>query len=233
MNTTSGFTDVSTACFYLTSDIYVYKMFVHSILLTDENLSALRHQLKNPAVRHITKILVTTHSTFIHQFQSLCDEIVQKVSEATSNIEFLQVIKQPCAILECVVDPDEIAKHIPQIINLFRFIWMESPYYNSEARITNLFKALSNQIIILCRTYIKLDELFEGETKKALGEFSKCIDCCKKYREIYDVMAEAHNDKNPGSWELDTGSIFNYIDSFVQRCFDMLDVCNCMIIFGR
>ncbi|KAJ0175845.1 hypothetical protein K1T71_009004 [Dendrolimus kikuchii] len=209
------------------SDEYDFWIYRH------ENLNALAYQLKNPAVKHITKILVTTHSTFIHQFQSLCDEITQKIDEATSNIEYLQVIKQPCAILECVIDPDEIAKHVPQIINLFRFIWMESPNYNSETRITNLFKALSNQIIILCRNYIKLDELFEGETKRALGEFSKCIDCCKRYREIYDVMAEAHNEANPGSWELDTGSIFNYIDSFVQRCFDMLDVCNCMIIFGR
>ncbi|XP_050561707.1 dynein axonemal heavy chain 2 [Spodoptera frugiperda] len=209
------------------SDEYDFWVYRH------ENLNALLHQLKNPAVKHITKILVTTHSTFIHQFQSLCEDIVQKVREATANIEYLQVIKQPCAVLECVVDPDEIAKHIPQIINLFRFIWMESPTYNSETRITNLFKALSNQIIILCRNYIKLDDLFDGNTIKALGEFSKCIDCCKKYREIYDVMAEAHNDDNPDSWVLDTGSIFNYIDSFIQRCFDMLDVCNCMIIFGR
>ncbi|XP_038214645.1 dynein heavy chain 2, axonemal [Zerene cesonia] len=209
------------------SDEYDFWVYRH------ENLSALLYQLRNPAVKHITKILVTTHSTFIHQFQALCDEINQKIKEATSNIEFLQVIKQPCAILECVEDPDEISNHIPQIINLFRVIWMESPYYNSETRITNLFKALSNQIIILCRNYIKLEDLFDGQTKKALGEFSKCIDCCKRYREIYDLMAEAHGEVNPGTWELDTGSIFNYIDSFVQRCFDMLDVCNCMIIFGR
>lgn len=203
------------------------------ILFADENLNALLYQLKNPAVRHITKILVTTHSTFIHQFQILCDEIVQKIAEATSNIEYLQVIKQPCAVLECVVDPDEISIYVPQIINLFRFIWQESPYYNSETRITNLFKALSNQIIILCKIYIKLESLFEGQTKKAMVEFSKCIDCCKKYREIYDLMVEAHNEVKPDSWNLDTGAIFNYIDSFVQRCFDMLDVCNCMIIFGR
>ncbi|XP_053613118.1 dynein axonemal heavy chain 2 isoform X1 [Plodia interpunctella] len=209
------------------SDEYDFWIYRH------ENLNAVRYQLKNPAVRHITKILVTTHSTFIHQFQSLCDEINQKIVEATSNIEYLQVIKHPCAVLECVVDPDEIAKHIPQIINLFRFIWTESPYYNSEHRITNLFKALSNQIIILCKAYINLEDLFEGSTKKAMGEFTKCIECCKKYREIYDLMVEAHNEKKPDSWVLDTGSIFNYIDSFVQRCFDMLDVCNCMIIFGR
>ncbi|XP_050668613.1 dynein axonemal heavy chain 2 [Leptidea sinapis] len=209
------------------SDEYDFWVYRH------ENLSALVYQLKNPAVKHITKILVTTHSTFIHQFQSLCEEIYQKIKEATSNIEYLQVIKQPCAILECVVDPDEISNHIPLIMNLFRFIWMESPYYNSETRITNLFKALSNQIIILCRNYIKLEDLFDGETKKALGEFSKCIDCCKKYREIYDIMSEAHSEAKPGTWELDTGAIFNYIDSFVQRCFDMLDICNCMIIFGR
>ncbi|CAG4949533.1 unnamed protein product [Colias eurytheme] len=118
------------------SDEYDFWVYRH------ENLSALLYQLRNPAVKHITKILVTTHSTFIHQFQALCDEINQKIKEATSNIEFLQ-------------------------------------------------------------------------------------------GDIYDLMAEAHSEVNPGTWELDTGSIFNYIDSFVQRCFDMLDVCNCMIIFGR
>ncbi|KOB76208.1 putative 1-beta dynein, partial [Operophtera brumata] len=172
--------------------------------LEDQAFVASQKELLCP-IRHITKILVTTHSTFIHQFQFLCDEIVQKVDEATSNIEFLQVIRQPCAILECVVDPDEISTHVPEIINLFRFIWQESPYYNTEARITNLFKALSNQIIILCKIYIKLESLFDGQTKKAMLEFSKCIDCCKKYREIYDVMVEAHSEAKPGSWELDTG----------------------------
>lgn len=184
-------------------------------------------------MKHIKKILVTTHSTFIHQFQTLCDEIKDKIAEAKSNIEYLQVIKQPCAILECVDDPDEMAKYVPQIMNLFRFIWMESPFYNSRTRITNLFKALSNQIIILCKSYVNLSDLFDGQTKKALGQFSKCIDCCKRYREIYDVMVDAHNDVEPGTWDLDTNFIFNYIDSFVQRCFDMLDVVNCMIIFGR
>ncbi|KAG7305948.1 hypothetical protein JYU34_008511 [Plutella xylostella] len=209
------------------SDEYDFWIYRH------ENLSGLEYQIKNPAVDHITKILITTHSTFIQQFQFLCVEILQKIHEAKSNIEYLQVIKQPCAVLECVLDPDEISSHVPTIINLFRFIWLESPYYNSETRITNLFKALSNQIIILCRNYIKLEDLFDGKTKKALGEFGKCIDCCKQYREIYELMAEAHNEAKPDSWNLDTGAIFNYIDSFVQRCFDMLDVCNCMIIFGR
>ena len=34
-------------------------------------------------------------------------------------------------------------------------------------------------------------------------------------------------------WDLDTGPIFNHVDSFVQRCRDMIDVCESMITFGR
>ncbi|GBO98710.1 Dynein-1-beta heavy chain, flagellar inner arm I1 complex [Eumeta japonica] len=198
-----------------------------------ENLSAIQYQIKDPAVRHIKKVLLATHSTFLTQFQTLCEDIVQRIAEAKSNIEYLQVLNQPCALLESAAGPDEIPQHIPRIMNLFRFIWTESPYYNTEARITNLFKSLGNQVIILCRSYIKLDELFDGRTKKALGDFAKCIDCCRQYKEIYEIMCEAHNEREPDSWALDISSIFNYIDSFVQRCVDMLDVCNCMIIFGR
>lgn len=46
-------------------------------------------------------------------------------------------------------------------------------------------------------------------------------------------IAGAHLRLTDKSWDLDRPTIFNHVDSFVQRCRDMIDVCEAMIVFGR
>lgn len=46
-------------------------------------------------------------------------------------------------------------------------------------------------------------------------------------------MAEAHSENSANPWYLNNSQIFNHLDSFVQRCYDMIEVCECMITFGR
>lgn len=46
-------------------------------------------------------------------------------------------------------------------------------------------------------------------------------------------MAEAHSENSSRPWQLNNAHIFNHVDSFVQRCYDMIEVCECMITFGR
>ena len=37
----------------------------------------------------------------------------------------------------------------------------------------------------------------------------------------------------PEIWSLDRAPIFNHVDSFIQRCKDMIEICEAMISFGR
>lgn len=46
-------------------------------------------------------------------------------------------------------------------------------------------------------------------------------------------MATLHAEKSGIPWDLNTGHIFNHIDSFAKRCYDMIEICEAMIVFAR
>lgn len=209
-------------------------MHIRMNLLLDENLAGLNYQLTNPNLKYICDILTAVQSTHVRQFLMLAEEIHRNMMEAKSNIEFLQIIKQPCTDLLGLKSPADIPKHLPHILNLFRFIWMKSPFFNTIERITSLCRALSNQIIIQCKEFINLDVVFKDKHSiAAMKMFQTCIDCCTDYIKTYVAVSQAHTDFTEVAWNLDKAPIFNHIDTFIQRCKDMIEICEAMILFGR
>ena len=49
----------------------------------------------------------------------------------------------------------------------------------------------------------------------------------------YFQTAKLHHKFSQTGWVLDSSSIFAQIDAFVQRCKDLLEVCECQIHFAR
>ncbi|XP_076651590.1 dynein heavy chain 2, axonemal kl-2 [Halictus rubicundus] len=198
-----------------------------------DNLCGLNHQLQSPLVKKITEYLSVSLSTYVRQFLALKDEIEDGVNEAKSNIEYLRVLMTEAAEFNKCTEPSETGQHLMKLMHLFRAIWLNSPYYNSQERIENLFKALSNQIIILCRDYVNLNEVFEGKTRKSMKKFVECVDACENYKSLYVEVASAHNAMTPVPWDLNMDNIFRHIDIFIGRCHDMIEICQAMIDFAR
>lgn len=46
-------------------------------------------------------------------------------------------------------------------------------------------------------------------------------------------MSKLHSERSQIPWLLNTSHIFNHIDSFSKRCYDMIEICEAMIVFGR
>lgn len=145
----------------------------------------MNYQFANKNLKHITEILKAAHSSYITQFLSYVEEIEANMAEAKSNIEFLQVLNAPCEDLSNVASPEEIPDRLPLILNLIRIIWTNSPCYNTNEKIATLCKNLSNQIILLCTKYVKLEEILSGKTRMGIKMLQTCIDCCVKYKHIY------------------------------------------------
>lgn len=119
----------------------------------------------------------------------LMEEIERNLKEAKSNIEYLQIFEKPCAELNELASPNEIPEKIPHILHLFRFIWMNSPFYNTNEKIILLCRALSNQIIVLCSDYIDLQVVFEEKrARAAIAMFQTCIDCLTNYIKAYILV---------------------------------------------
>ena len=198
-----------------------------------ENLSGISSQLRNPKVARISEILEKTNSSYLSPFLKISRMIQEGSSTAESNVQFLSLLTEPCEKLSSS-QPTEIPSLLPEILTITRVIWLHSQHYTTPERLTGLLKKVSNEVIGRCCQDISLEDLFSGNIKKSQASLRESISCCEQWHQLYMETAKLHSHKNPAHpWVLDEPSIFTQIDAFIQRCKDLLDVCEGQVHFGR
>nr|XP_055054184.1 LOW QUALITY PROTEIN: dynein axonemal heavy chain 2 [Misgurnus anguillicaudatus] len=196
------------------------------------DLANISQQLQKPGVCHMLKILQLCSPFYTSQFSELAKHIQDFSLQAQSNISFLSLLKEPCEEL-AQLKPCEIAPKLPHIIKVIRVIWVNSSYYNTHERITALFGKMSNEIIRLCRREISLDRIFQGYVISSKQILNECIQCCLAWKEIYLHTSQLHHKHSSQGWLLSETSIFALVEAFVQRCKDLIEVCECQQQFAR
>uniref|UniRef100_A0ABM5EJD6 Dynein axonemal heavy chain 2 isoform X2 n=1 Tax=Pogona vitticeps TaxID=103695 RepID=A0ABM5EJD6_9SAUR len=189
------------------------------------DLSEISKQLCQLGVKHIEAILALSKSSYVAPFQRLAKQIQDGSEQAQSNLRFLSILKEPFQEL-ATLRPKDIPEKLPHLISLVRIVWVNSPYYNSRERITALFRKMSNKIIQMCCKDISLDRLFEGYVNASRQTLHGCISCMSSWKDCYQHAAYMHNKLSGKGWVLDQTSIFAQVDAFVQRCKDLLEVCD-------
>nr|XP_033334247.1 dynein-1-beta heavy chain, flagellar inner arm I1 complex [Megalopta genalis] len=164
----------------------------------------------------------------------VCSWIVQihKTTVTSSNRERIECMQDEIDYWKSKHDAENA---ITEVLLLILFIWTEAPFYNNTDNIETLCQAFSSQIIFQCKDYVKIDAVFgsdPGEGKKML---EKCIYCCNIYETIYDnLMTNVVTHINPDKkWNISEEKVFNKIDTFKQRCYCVIEICDSLAIFGR
>ncbi|KAB0401794.1 hypothetical protein E2I00_020008, partial [Balaenoptera physalus] len=196
------------------------------------DLSGISKQLVKPGVKHIESILRLAKSSYLAPFMKLAQQIQDGSRQAQSNLTFLSILKEPYQEL-AFMRPKDISSKIPRLISLIRIIWVNSPHYNTRERLTSLFRKMSNEIIRLCCHAISLDRIFEGYVISSKEDLQGCISCCHAWRDHYLQAVQMHTQFSRWGWVLDQTSIFAQVDAFVQRCKDLIEVCDCQFHFAR
>ena len=102
---------------------------------------------------------------------------------------------------------------------------------------TGLLRKMSNEIMRRCSTAISLQEIFEGDVDQSMRSLNDSIQCGVEWKSIYTSTKEAirrrHADEPRRHWNFDAANIFAQIDAFVQRCRDLLEVCEGQLQFAR
>ncbi|XP_014835517.1 PREDICTED: dynein heavy chain 2, axonemal-like [Poecilia mexicana] len=101
-------------------------------------LLEISNQLQKPGIKHIQKIVYLAKSLYLQRFQELAAELQECSVQAESNLTFLSILKKPCEELSHL-RPKQIASKLRHIVVLIRIIWVNSPSYNSNEKITGLF----------------------------------------------------------------------------------------------
>ncbi|XP_039277425.1 dynein heavy chain 2, axonemal [Nilaparvata lugens] len=201
-----------------------------------KNLNLIRVQLDNENVQFLIKILTTAQSPDVQQLESVSDDLDDALDEAVSNFQFLHILEESANALMAVEDPKDLIPLLPKAFFNIKLILESSPYYDTRDKAIVLYSALSNLIIVQCTKYVDLSLVFEGKSRSAIAMLKKCIDCCQKYKIIYKKAQAIYKNNNKEHCvinENDEELIFNQVNTFIQRCKDVLEICDCMITFAR
>lgn len=180
---------------------------------------------------HILRILEKGQSTFLKKIHELIDEANLEFERITDNILYLRLLLKPCVEINGLESPSEIATKLPKLINIIRFIWLQSKYYNTKELITKLFRYVSNHIIAFCQMKIDVESLLINSPDAAIKIANTSIDCCLYYKVIYELISSEHKTNEP-IWDLDNSKIFNHIDTFIRRLYNLIEISEGIIVFG-
>lgn len=189
-----------------------------------------KYQLNHADFQKVFGILCQSESIFADPIRRIIGLIDKEIERAQDNVHYLKLLIEPCNQLASVESPADIPTKLPRIINTIRFIWLNSGYYKSPDAITKLYRYVGNQIIEFCRKKINIPSIFTGDASNQIKLANLSIDCCLYYKVIYQKISKTSNND---AWLLDEPMIFNYIDSFINRLHDFIDLCGGIIIFSR
>jgi dynein heavy chain len=111
-------------------------------------------------------------------------------------------------------------------------IWEHSKFYKSNERISGLLHKISNEIIKRCKQQINVDDMLDGDVEKCIEDLKDSITCGRKWRQIYDKMASTISKKYSQKWDFSLNSIFAQVEAFVQRCSELIEICEGQLQFA-
>ena len=150
--------------------------------------------------------------------------------EANDNFKYLNTLR-PWFERLCDTGKEFNTTHelyIP-IMHLILLIWKKSKYYNTPPRLVVLIREICNAIITKAREYMPGPAIFQlissEETFEACEKLATTIDVCTKFKDGYfEYKAKAEN-----TWKLTTNALFVRLDSFLERCHDILHLTNTIV----
>ncbi|XP_055310759.1 dynein axonemal heavy chain 2 [Sitodiplosis mosellana] len=195
-----------------------------------EVLLAVKYQVNQKDFLKVFAVLRKSQSIFVQPIDHLIGLVEKEIDRAQNNVRYLKLLIEPCSEITTADSPADIPMKLPRIINIIRFIWLNSGYFNTADLITKLFRYVGNQVIHFCRKTINVSAVFSGDATNQIKVANMSIDCCLYYKVIYEKIS-----KQPGNedWVLRHCMIFNHIDSFINRLHDFIEICGGIIIFSR
>jgi dynein heavy chain len=167
-------------------------------------------------------------------FSKLQKEVQIARSEANDNQMFLNTLNDEFGKLtNSGVELEEIRDLFMPIMHLIMLIWTYSQYYNTPSRLVVLIREISNAIIDQCRNSIDGEKIFafikNGETIEAHSKLQTALDTCADFKVAY----HEYKGMVRGQWKITHNALFVRLDSFQERCHDLMHLTSTIMQFDK
>jgi dynein heavy chain len=202
------------------------------------NLNGIFDQLQSERVRRVLKVLDRSKSTYNAPFAKLCKEVFHARAEANNIIKYLRPLIEWFDGLENENQFERLVHHFRPIMHLILLVWKSSAYYNTPSRLVILMREICNTLIRLACQYLNGDAIFElieaGETQTAVKMLQSALRIFGAFKTTYfDYKTKANLECPDNPWRVQNNAVFVRLDSFLERCHDILDLAQTILQFSK
>ena len=201
------------------------------------NLNSIFEQLQSRRIRRVLKFLDVSKSTYCNPFAKLCKEVYTARLEANDNVRYLRALEPWFDKLEAVRDFPELVGLFRPIMHVLLLIWKNSKYFNTPARLVVLMREMCNSIINKACNYVSGQMIFDLIADESAGEavskLKTTLKVCGLFKSTYfDYKTKANNECPNNPWRIQNNALFMRLDSFLERCHDILDLTQTIVQFS-
>ena len=202
------------------------------------NLNSIFEQLQSRRIRRVLKFLDVSKSTYCNPFAKLCKEVYTARLEANDNVRYLRALEPWFEKLEQVNDFPDLVDLFRPIMHVLLLIWKNSKYFNTPARLVVIMREMCNSIINKACNYVSGKMIFELIAEETPGEavdkLKTTLKVCGLFKSTYfDYKTKANNECPNNPWRIQNNALFMRLDSFLERCHDILDLTQTIVQFSK
>jgi len=196
------------------------------------NLHHILNQINSERILKYLKDLERSKSAYSKNFNELKKEIMKAYKEADSNYTYLLTIS---GLFEDLVGDFIEFPRLPElfqpIMHMIHLIWDHSSHYNTTPRLVVLIREICNAIISRARRFIDGASLFamvtDENNEEALTKLTIAYEVCTKFKSAY----YEYKSKVKIPWSVTANAVFYKLDSFMDRCQDLMQFVSTTIQF--
>ncbi|GBG27447.1 Dynein heavy chain 17, axonemal [Hondaea fermentalgiana] len=202
------------------------------------NLNSIFTQLQSDRIRKVLRVLDSSKSTYCNPFAKLCKEVFSARIEANDNVRYLAMLEPWVNKLQQRNGEfQDLVAHFKPVMHTILLIWKYSDHYNTPARLVVLMREICNALIAQSCDFVSGDQIFElieaDEATKAVEKLKVTLKVCGTFKSTYfDYKATANTECPNNPWRIQNNALFLRLDSFLERCHDILDLTQTIVQFN-
>ncbi|EQC33295.1 hypothetical protein SDRG_09276 [Saprolegnia diclina VS20] len=202
------------------------------------NLNSIFEQLQSKRVRKILTALDRSKSTYCTPFARLCKEVFTARIEANDNTKYLRTLEEWFHHLNNDDDFLNLTELFKPMLHIILLIWKNSKHYNTPARLVVLIREICNSLINQARVYLSGEMIFglidQDLAGQAVEQLKTTLQVCSTFKSTYfDYKATANAECPSNPWRIQNNALFVRLDSFLERCHDILDLTQTIVQFTK
>jgi len=202
------------------------------------NLNSIFMQLQSSRIRKVLTFLDVSKSSYNQSFAKLCKEAFEARIEANENAKYLRTLRPWVIKLSDVTPFDQLIVVFRPMMHLVLLIWKHAEHYSTIPRLVILMREIANAVIDRCTQDFTGDNLFEmyqaeehDQAFEKLCYILKVVGALKKEYFEYKSRVSVECPTNP--WRVQNTALFSRLDSFLERCHDLLELTKMIMHFYK